>query len=258
AVKMYDKVQYHWKEGIKNLRREIQQTGSAGKKAYLNKTLAFMRSTEMAVVISEDAGEEEKFAKKELNIIPHRQRINSVDAQGHDVEYQFKDADNPLRLVFVCAMWLTGFDAPTLSTLYLDKPMRDHTLMQAIARANRVTPHLIHDVPKTNGEIIDYYNVFRNMKKALAAYALGAEGQEEMPVQEKSALFDLLDDALAQGVAFCLEKGIDLEGLSRSDEVFKNLNQFKQFANILLQKDDWRKGFFVYDNTITALYEACK
>ncbi|MCP4422715.1 MAG: DEAD/DEAH box helicase family protein, partial [Chloroflexi bacterium] len=223
AVKMYDKVQYHWKEGIKNLRREIQQTRSVGKKAYLNKTLAFMRSTEMAVVISEDAGEEEKFAKKELNIIPHRVCINSVDSQGHDIEYQFKDADNPLCLVFVCAMWLTGFDAPTLSTLYLDKPMRDHTLMQAIARANRVTPHLIHDVPKTNGEIIDYYNVFRNMKKALAAYALGAEGQEEMPVQEKSALFDLLDDALAQGVAFCLEKGIDLEGLSRSDEVFKNL-----------------------------------
>jgi type I restriction enzyme R subunit len=136
--------------------------------------------------------------------------------------------------------------------------MKDHTLMQAIARANRVTPHLINEVPKTNGEIIDYYNVFRNMKKALAAYAVGAEGQEELPVQEKSALFDLLDDALEQGTVFCRGLGIDLESISQSAAVFKNLSQFNAYADILLSKDEWRKEFVVYENTITALYEACK
>ncbi len=257
AVKMVDKVQYHWKQEIKRLRGEIK-TAVGLRKASLQATLTFMRSTKMAVVISKDAGEEEKFAAKGLNITPHRTRLNTVDEQGHDVEYQFKDPDDPLRLVFVCAMWLTGFDAPTLSTLYIDKPMKGHTLMQTIARANRVTPHLINDVPKANGEIIDYYNVFRNMKKALAAYAVGSEGQEVMPVQEKSALFTLLDDALAEGIAFCQSKGIDLESLDKSGEVFKNLSQFKEYADILLTKDEWRKAFNVYENTISALYEACK
>ena len=86
-------------------------------------------------------------------------------------------------------MWLTGFDAPTLSTLYLDKPMKDHTLMQTIARANRVTSWKINGEEKKNGEIVDYYNVFRNMRKALKDYAQGEEGQEEPPVQEKKELF---------------------------------------------------------------------
>ena len=102
--------------------------------------------------------------------------MNKLDEHGHDVEYNFKDPENPLQLVFVCAMWLTGFDAPTLSTLYLDKPMKDHTLMQTIARANRVTSWKINDKEKKNGEIIDYYNVFRNMRKALKDYAQGNDG----------------------------------------------------------------------------------
>src|SRR5881409_1376289 len=109
--------------------------------------------------------------------------MNKLDEHGHDVEYNFKDPEDPLQLVFVCAMWLTGFDAPTVSTLYLDKPMKDHTLMQTIARANRVTPWKINGVEKKTGEIVDYYNVFRNMRKALKDYA---HGQEEMPVREKT------------------------------------------------------------------------
>jgi type I restriction enzyme, R subunit len=103
-----------------------------------------MKETDMAVVISLENSdtETERFAKQRLDIKPHRdcrrqtkgQRLNTVDKNGHDIEYYFKDADHPLRLVFVCAMWLTGFDAPTLSTLYLDKPMKDHTLMQTVTR----------------------------------------------------------------------------------------------------------------------------
>jgi type I restriction enzyme R subunit len=66
--------------------------------------------------------------------------MNAVTPEGLDIEDRFKDPDDPLQLVFVCAMWLTGFDVESLSTLYLDKPMKGHTLMQAIARANRVHP----------------------------------------------------------------------------------------------------------------------
>ncbi|WP_414756274.1 type I restriction endonuclease subunit R [Anabaena sp. CCY 9910] len=261
AVKMYDKVQYHWKAEIKNLVGRIKKSSNDIEKVRLKKILDFMRETEMAVVISLEGSdsEVEKFAKQGLDIKPHRERMNTVDAQGHDIEYQFKDEENPLRLVFVCAMWLTGFDAPTLSTLYLDKPMKDHTLMQTIARANRVTSYQIHNVTKTNGEIIDYYNVFRNMKQALADYALGDDGdKEDSPIQEKSNLFELLDDAIAQGLNFCSELGIDLESILKIQETLQKLGQFNQFADTLLQKDEWRKGFFVYQNTITSLYEACK
>jgi len=258
AVKMYDKVQYHWKEAIKDLRKQISQTFDRDENARLTQVLEFMRSTEMAVVISEEADEEKKFADQKLDIKPHRQRMNQIDENGHDIEYQYKDKNNSLRLVFVCAMWLTGFDVPSLSTLYLDKPMKDHTLMQAITRANRVTNHRINGVPKNNGEIIDYYNVFRNMKRALADYAVGSEGLEVLPIQDKAKLFDLLDDAIAQGLAFCKDKGINLKSVLDTKEVFKNLAKFNTFADILLSKDEWRKEFTVYDNTISALYEACK
>lgn len=261
AVKMYDKVQYHWKAEIKNLVGRINKSNNDIEKVRLKKILDFMRETEMAVVISLEGSESEveKLAKQGLDIKPHSKRMNTVDAQGHDIEYQFKEAENPLRLVFVCAMWLTGFDAPTLSTLYLDKPMKDHTLMQTIARANRVTSYRIYNVTKNNGEIIDYYNVFRNMKQALADYALGDDGEkEDSPIQEKSNLFELLDDAIGQGLNFCRELGIDLESILKIQETLQKLGQFNQFADTLLQKDEWRKGFFVYQNTITSLYEACK
>ncbi|MCP4624323.1 MAG: type I restriction endonuclease subunit R [bacterium] len=258
AVKMYDKAQYHWKAEIKTLRGRIKNSVNDIEKARLKKVVAYMRQVDMAVVISEDAGEAEKFAAQKLDIKPHRERIKRLDKNGHDIEYNFKDPEHPLQLVFVCAMWLTGFDAPTLSTLYLDKPMKDHTLMQSIARANRVTPFKINNVSKKNGEIVDYYNVFRNMKKALKDYAQGQEGLDEAPVREKSELFKLLDEAIEQGLAFCREKGIDLAGLLEKDVVFKNINKFKIYADILLGKDEWRKAFNVYDNTISSLYEAGK
>jgi type I restriction enzyme R subunit len=174
------------------------------------------------------------------------------------VEYNFKDPEHPLQLVFVCAMWLTGFDAPSVSTLYLDKPMKDHTLMQTIARANRVTSWKINGVEKKNGEIIDYYNVFRNMRKALKDYAQGQEGQAESPVQEKKVLFTLLEDAISQGKEFCREKNMDIDILLNNTDVFKNVRQFNHYADTLLSQDEWRKGFAVYENTITSLYEACK
>src|SRR5260370_4030763 len=100
-----------------------------------------------------------------------------------------------------------------VSTLYIDKPMKDHTLMQTIARANRVTSWKINAKEKKNGEIIDYYNVFRNMRRAIKDYAQGQEGQGDMPVQEKDELFKLLDDAIARGMEFGTGIGIDLRAL---------------------------------------------
>jgi len=162
AVKMYDKVQRLWKEEIKTLLGRIKKSDNDLEKRRLKRLVDYLRRVDMAVVISAEASEEEKFKAQGLDIKPHRTRLEQVDEHGHDIEYNFKDPEHPLQLVFLCAMWLTGFDAPTLSTLYLDKPMKDHTLMQTIARANRVTSFQINGVVKRNGEIIDYYNVFRN------------------------------------------------------------------------------------------------
>jgi type I restriction enzyme R subunit len=98
--------------------------------------------------------------------------MNLSSATGQPgLDAKFKDAEDPLRLVFVCAMWLTGFDAPSCSTVYLDKPMRNHTLMQTIARANRVFPG------KHGGVIVDYANVFASLEKSLAIYGAGKESK---------------------------------------------------------------------------------
>ena len=175
AVKMYDKVSYYWKEEIKKLNAQITKTKDAAEKLRLKDLVDYMRKVEMAVVISEDADEEAKFAAEGLSIKPHRDRMNKVDENGFDIEDNFKDPNNPLQLVFVCAMWLTGFDAPSVSTLYLDKPMKGHTLMQTIARANRVYNG------KECGLIIDYLDVFKYLKRVLADYASDDGGL--MPVR---------------------------------------------------------------------------
>ena len=258
AVTMFDKVQALWKQETKLLVGRIAATPNDIERVRLKRILDWMRKVEMAVVVSEEAGEEKKFADQKLDIKPHRARMNALDKQGHDIEHNFKDAEHPLQLVFVCAMWLTGFDAPTVSTLYLDKPSQGHTLMQTIARANRVTSHQIHGVAKRNGEIVDYYNVFRRMRLALRDYAAGPKDDEEMPVRQKQALFDLLDDAVEQGLAFCTTNAVPLREALGRDDVFVKLGQFNSFADTLLAAEELRKSFNVYENTITALYEACK
>ena len=258
AVNMYDKVNIAWKKKKNLLKGQINKTDDPVKKHTLQKRLDFMNTTDMAVVISEEADEEAKFQRQGLSVKPHRDRMTLIDADGRDYEDHFKDQSHPLRLVFVCAMWLTGFDVPSLSTLYLDKPMRDHTLMQAIARANRVCSYDIDSVAKRNGEIIDYYGVFRNIKKALAAYGMGAEGALDPPIQPKDQLFKMLDGAIVEGIAFCQGKGIEIIKVLEGENTFKNVSHFHQFAEILVQKDEWRQEYNVHENVISALYEACK
>ena len=117
------------------------------------------------------------------------------------LDEKFKDPADPFRLVFVCAMWLTGFDAPSCSTIYLDKPMRNHTLMQTIARANRIYPG------KQSGLIVDYANVFASLEKALAIYGKGQGG--ETPLRDKKELAEQLRLAVNDATAFCRLHGID-------------------------------------------------
>ncbi len=160
--------------------------------AELRQRLEVLTTTDMAVIVSPGQNEIEQMQKLGLDIEPHRKRMNESQP---GLDEKFKDTDDPLRLVFVCAMWLTGFDAPSCSTIYLDKPMRNHTLMQTIARANRVFPG------KHSGVIVDYANVFASLEKALAIYGAGKGG--ETPVKDKQQLVEELRKAVAEATAFC-------------------------------------------------------
>ena len=181
AVRMYEKVQVYWKTEMSRLMDKMVETVSDVRCQGIKERLQFMDSTDMAVVVSSSQNEIEEMNAKGLNIAPHRKRMVS-----EDLETKFKDPDDPFRIVFVCAMWMTGFDAPSCSTLYLDKPMRNHTLMQTIARANRVFKE------KVNGLVVDYVGVFRNLEKALAIYGAGSGAGGDSPVKDKAALVALL------------------------------------------------------------------
>lgn len=250
AVRMYDKVQHYWKEEIKKLNSQISKTSDPQEKLRLKDIVDYMRKVEMAVVISEDADEEKRFAAEGLSIKPHRERMNRIDENGFDIEDNFKDPRHPLQLVFVCAMWLTGFDAPSVSTLYLDKPMKGHTLMQTIARANRVFPG------KECGLIIDYLDVFKYLKRALTDYA--SDDGALMPVKDIKKLLEQLNQAIEITKSFCLNQGVDLSLVISDDDVFKNLSLFEDFANTLLGNDDIKNEFCVLANTVEGLYESLR
>lgn len=251
AVKMYDKVQYFWKSKMKELIQSRNKETDEIRREEITKTLEYMSNVEMAVIVSEEEGEEKKFAEQGLDIKPHRIKMKTIDEEGNDIEDRFKSPTDPLQLVFVCSMWLTGFDAPTVSTLYLDKPMKGHTLMQAIARANRVA----HG--KKSGLIIDFLNVFKYVKRALKDYASGADGGD-MPVKDVENLYLLLDEAIKETDVFCSSLGIDLRIPVEAREVFKNLDFFAEAVDVILQNDEYKNQFKVLSNAVDALYEACK
>lgn len=195
AVRMHDKVCARWAEEINSAERALaRMTGE--ERASAQAKLDWMKATDMAVVVSPGQNEIADMAAKGLDIKAHRRRMNE-----EDLEEKFKDPDDPFRLVFVCAMWLTGFDAPSCSTIYLDKPMKNHSLMQTIARANRVCGD------KEAGLIVDYVGVFRNLQRALAIYARGT-ASGEMPIKDKAALFGELEKALKTVLAFTEVRGV--------------------------------------------------
>src|SRR5699024_2330490 len=154
-----------------------------------------------------------------------------------DLAEKFKAADDPLRIVFVCAMWMTGFDAPSVSTIYLDRPMRNHTLMQTIARANRVFPD------KDNGLIVDYIGVFRNLEKALAIYGdANAETSVDTPIQDVGALVAALAEAIDQVIDLCSAAGVDLPAL-RDATGFEHIALRDAAVEALLADEEQRAAF---------------
>lgn len=251
TVKMYDKVQKYWAEEKRNLVQERNRATSPEERKRLNAMLGYMNNVEMAVVISEDADETEKFAAQGLDITLHRKKLNEITPDGKDIEDRFKDPNNPLSLVFVCAMWLTGFDVPSLSTLYLDKPMKGHTLMQAIARTNRVYPG------KSCGIVVDYVNVFKYMQRALSDYASNENGSE-YPAKDIETLIQNIDECITECEVFLLQLGINIENIIAETNTLDQLDLLRLAYVKILEKDEWKDRFKVLSNLLMNLYDASK
>jgi type I restriction enzyme R subunit len=241
AVGMYDLVQVAWTEHLADLKAQHDALPEL-ERPWLASRIALMETTDMAVVVSQSQNELKMLDERGLDIRPHRERFNR-----EDLAEKFKDADDPLRLVFVCAMWMTGFDAPSVSTVYLDRPMRNHTLMQTIARANRVFPD------KDNGLIVDYVGVFRNLEKALAIY--GAAGASESPIEIIDALAGELDAAVVELIGFCGNAGVDLVAM-RDAEGFDHIARRDGAVEALLVDEETRNDFVVKSRQVRKLFKA--
>jgi type I restriction enzyme R subunit len=246
AVKMYDRVKKQWVHKIAVLRARLPHLRGADLQELEDK-IAYMEETDMAVVISSSQNEVAEMQKKGVDIKPHRLRMVK-----EDLDTKFKDPENPFRLVFVCAMWMTGFDVPSCSTIYLDKPMRNHTLMQTIARANRVFKD------KVNGLIVDYVGVFRDLQRALAIYGSATGGgvkPGDEPVKAKAELVDMLKSVLEQTVQFLRETGVEVEPIIAAKQ-FERVKLLDDAVNAVLVNDDTRKRFVNYSNTVNRIYKA--
>jgi len=247
AYRMYDKVQKFWKEERERVEMALKrERPSDEERDELEARLVVLKTTDMAVVVSPGQNEVEDLKAIGIDVVPHRRRMNA-----EKLDEKFKDPADPFRLVFVCAMWLTGFDAPSCSTIYLDKPMRNHTLMQTIARANRVYPG------KQSGLIVDYANVFASLEKALAIYGKGRGG--ETPLRDKKELAEQLKLAVKETTAFCRLHGVDLAKIEATSTAnFGRVGGIQDAADKLMAPESVRRDFLTKAGLVGALYRAVK
>jgi len=279
AVRMYDLMMKYWPEYVAELKERIKNEEDQQEELQLKRKLARVEETEVCVVVSSEQNEVDKFRKMKLEIEPHRKKIVE-----RDLEKEFKDEENPFRFAIVCAMWITGFDAPCVSTVYLDKPIKGHTLMQTIARANRV-----YDNEKENGLIVDYGNVYKQLEKAYSIYGEGEKGgsgggkkgggvEGESPVEKLELLANELKESIRATKDYLKELGFNLSDLMNAKPMEKlakineaadkvSLNETTRTKFEIMARDVFRKYKALYPedeikpfikqfNAIEAIYDA--
>lgn len=263
CVRMHALIAKHWDARTIELEKELANATDEQDLADRVRQLEWVKATKAAAIISEEQGEVDKFRKYGLDITPHRALIKNGfetdDGKRIDVESAFKKADHPFRIAIVCAMWLTGFDVPTLSTLYLDKPLKAHTLMQAIARANRVSEG------KNNGLIVDYCGILKNLRKALATYA-GSTGTAPVdpadpppdidPVRPPEELLADLEEAIEAATAFLAGRSFRLLDILEKQGFERNraIVDAKEAVN---ENDESRKRFQIMAREVFKKFKAC-
>ena len=242
-------------------RAEAQAAGDKTSRAALEEEAqqlaaqaAWLDETIVEIVISEAQNEVKDFAKWGFDIIPHRtlmkQGFETADGQRVDVETAFKNPAHPFRVAIVCAMWLTGFDVECLSTLYIDKPMKTHSLMQAIARANRVYPG------KEFGLIVDYNGMLKSLQEALAQYALGDDGTGNevivAPIEER---VQALIEAIEATEAHLRGLGFDPATLAGSTG-FARIKGLKDAVEAVYSSDEAKRRFEILARQVFVRFKA--
>ena len=251
AVRMYDYVMEYWPEYLSELKTRIEKSTDLQEEQELQRKYQLVVSTEVAVVISSEQNEIDKFRKMNLEIEPHRRKMVE-----RNLEKEFKDEDHPFRLAIVCAMWITGFDAPAISTVYLDKPIKGHTLMQTIARANRV-----YDDEKENGLIVDYGNVYQQLEKAYSIYGEGDKGNggdkkgDEKPFEQLEAMADEIKKAIAEVETMLQEENFDLKTLINATAMGK-IAAVNSGANAVCRNEESRAKFEISARNVFRKYKA--
>jgi type I restriction enzyme R subunit len=279
CARMHQRILPRWQKKIAVLQVEANQkatamaaAGDPDKKEVLQKAwdqlrerIAWMKSTLIHIIISEAQNEVKDFRKWDFDIKPHRALIKmgfeTPDGKRVRVEDAFKDPEHPFRIAIVCAMWLTGFDVECLATLYIDKPMKAHNIMQAIARANRIYGD------KDCGIIVDYNGVLKSLREALAQYAIGDPGDEGgggggggggqgpqivTPIEE---LLASLEDAISQTEKYLLDRKFDVARL-RGARGFDRIEALRDATDALYASDETKHRFEIMAREVFSRFKA--
>lgn len=262
AVRMYDLIEKHWQPYIEDLKKQVDKSNDEQEQLQLKRKLRKVEETEVCVIVSSEQNEVDKFRKLGLDIEKHRKKMSDPT---RDLEKYFKNENHPFRLTIVCAMWITGFDVPCISTVYLDKPIKGHTLMQTIARANRV-----YDDEKENGLIVDYGNVYKQLEKAYSVYgesgrksgdgngeAAEEEGGGGKPVELLIQLAEELKEAIRQVKGYLSELGFNLNDLSNADvKPMEKLGNIKKAMDCICLNGTTRTKFEIMAREVFKKYHA--
>jgi type I restriction enzyme R subunit len=268
CARMYKLIMPRWRARAAEVRTEAQERTAAAATASdtsiraalqdeaqkLEAQATWIEETIVEIIISEAQNEVADFKKWDFDIIPHRalmkQGFDTGNGERVEVESAFKNPKHRFRVAIVCAMWLTGFDVECLSTLYVDKPMKAHTLMQAIARANRVYPG------KDFGLIVDYNGMLRSLREALAQYALGDEGagDEEIiaPIEER---VQALLEAIEATEAHLRALGFDPATL-RGSTGFVRIKALRDAVDVVYSSDDAKNRFEILARQVFTRFKA--
>jgi len=251
TVRMYKYISEAWEKYLDEQQKVINKITDEQEKLKKQREWKWSKETEIGVVVSHEQNEIEKFEAWGLDIEPHRLKMNNSD-----LETDFKDENHPFRFAIVCAMWITGFDVKSLSTMYIDKPLKSHTLMQTIARANRV------HTEKNNGLIVDYIETYKALLEALAVYGdSGSKGEDsnenDSPVKPLEELTEELNEAI-KSIEYFLENECKFS-LTKIVEAKDNLYRIKYIQegfNAICTNDETKTKFGVLSRELFKKYKA--
>ena len=241
---------------VKNIARDIVEHFEARQQVFEGKAMIVAMSRRIAVELYNEIiklrpeWHSDDLQKGVIKVVmttsasdgPSIAKHHTTKADRHTLAERMKDPDDELKMVIVRDMWLTGFDVPCLHTLYIDKPMQGHNLMQAIARVNRVYKD------KPGGLVVDYLGIAADLKKALSFYSdAGGKGD---PTQQQSQAVDLMKEKLE--VVEQMLHGLDWQQYFSADTSGK-LSWILKTEDFILGLEDGKKRFV---NEVTALGKA--